>query len=201
MSFDAPVNAGAGPARPREILMGRIVNATYMTLDGDIKNMPDWHFEFFGTEAERAATAQLYSSDALIMGRQTYEGFAQAWPARAGADVFADRMNSIEKYVVSTTLTDPEWTNTTVVGGDVVAEVRALKERRRSILQYGYGPVTRLLMENGLLDELRIWLHPVLSGKAAPTDLLYRDIGQTVFRLNGVETHSTGIVILSYTPA
>jgi hypothetical protein len=87
-----------------------------------------------------------------------------------------------------------------VISGDVVADVRALKERKRSVLQYGYGPVTRLLLENGVLDELRIWLHPVLSGKAKPTDLLYRDTGLATFTLNGVETHSTGLVILSYTP-
>ncbi len=180
--------------------MGKIVNATYMSLDGDIQNMRDWHFEYFGQEAERAATAQLFTADALIMGRATYEGFAQAWPGQAGTNVFADRMNDIDKYVVSSTLTDPEWTNTTVVGGDVVAQVRALKERTRTILQYGYGAVTRLLLANGLLDELRIWLHPVLSGKAAPTDLLYRDTGQTKLTLNGVETHSSGMVILSYTP-
>lgn len=178
--------------------MGKIVNATYMTLDGDIQNLQDWHFEHFGKEAERAATAQMYTADALIMGRVTYEGFAQAWPGRE--DKGADRMNSLEKYVVSSTLKDPEWNNTTVISGDVVAEVRALKERKETILQYGYGAVTRLLLDNGLLDELRIWLHPVLSGKAKPTDLLYRDTGKIRFTLNGVETHSTGTVILSYTP-
>ncbi|MPZ83441.1 MAG: dihydrofolate reductase [Actinophytocola sp.] len=182
--------------------MGKIVNATYMTLDGDVQNVQDWHFAYFGDEARRAATGQLYMSQALIMGRETYEGFEQAWSTRTGADEFADRMNSIKKYVVSTTLKDPTWTNTTVVGGsgDTVAELRALKEQEGDILQYGYGQVTRLLVENGLLDELRIWLHPVLSGKAKPTDLLYRDSDQVSFTLNGVETQSTGLIVLSYTP-
>jgi dihydrofolate reductase len=182
--------------------MGKIVNATYMTLDGDIQNMQDWHFEYFGRESMRAARAQLFSCQALIMGRETYEGFAAAWTQRAGADDFADRMNSIKKYVVSTTLRDPEWTNTTAIGasGDTVAELRALREQDGEILQYGYGAVTRLLIEHGLLDELRIWLHPVLSGKAKPSDLLYRDAAQTKFTLNGVETHGNGMVLLSYTP-
>jgi dihydrofolate reductase len=182
--------------------MGKIVNATYMTLDGDIQNMQDWHFDFFGPEAIRAATAQLFTSQALIMGRATYEGFKEAWPGQAGTNEFADRMNNIKKYVVSTTLTDPSWTNSTVVGacGDTVAEVRALKEEPGDILQYGYGDVTRLLVEHGLLDELRIWLHPVLSGNAKATDLLFRDTGQVRFALNGVESHSSGIVVLSYTP-
>lgn len=152
--------------------MGTFANATYMSLDGDTQNLPDWHFDYFNDEATRAATAQLFSSTALIMGRKTYEGFAEAWTARAGADEFSDRMNSIKKYVVSTTLTEPTWNNTTVVGasGDVVAELRDLKSRDEKVLQYGYGPVTTLLLAHGLLDELRIWLHPVLSGKAKPTD-------------------------------
>lgn len=178
--------------------MGRIVNATYMTLDGDIQNMQDWHFEYFGHEAARAATAQMFTCDALIMGRETYDGFSQVWPQQK--DESGARMNDLDKYVVSSSLKDPSWNNTKVISGDVVAEVRALKERKENILQYGFGQVTRLLMDNGLLDELRIWLHPVLSGKAKPADLLYRDIAQTKFTLNGVETHSTGVVILSYTP-
>lgn len=182
--------------------MGTIVNATYMTLDGDIANMQDWHFDYFGLEARRVATGQLLLSDALIMGRKTYEGFAQAWPERGSDDDFSNTMNTIKKYVVSTTLTDPSWQNSTVIGGsdDVVAEIRALKEQEGAILQYGYGDVTRLMIRHGLLDELRIWLHPVLSGKASPTQLLYRDGDQVRFTLNGAETHSTGLVVLSYTP-
>ena len=181
--------------------MRRIVNATYMTLDGDISNMQDWHFDYFGDEAVRAASDQLFGSDALVMGRMTYEGFAPAWSQRKGADEFADRMNAIDKYVVSSTLRDAEWSNTTVINGDVVAELTRLKQQPgRAILQYGFGSVTRLMIDNGLLDELRIWLHPVLSGKAEARDLLYRDATQTRFALNGTEVHSTGLVILSYTP-
>lgn len=84
--------------------------------------------------------------------------------------------------------------------GDLVAEIRALKEQEGDILQYGYGDVTRLMIRHGLLDELRIWLHPVLSGKASPNQLLYRDGDQVRFTLNGAETHSSGLVVLSYTP-
>lgn len=181
--------------------MREIINATYLTLDGDMSNMGDWHMDYFGEEALKAATDQLSGSDALIMGRKTYEGFNAAWPARAGADEFADRMNSIKKYVVSSTLQDPEWNNSTVLSGDVVAQVKELKEQPgKNILQYGYGPVTRLLVENGLLDELRIWLHPVLSGKATPNELIYRDAAQAKFTLTGTDVHSTGLIILSYRP-
>ena len=182
--------------------MGTIVSATYMTLDGDTENMQDWHFDYFGLEARRVAAGQLLLSQALIMGRKTYDGFSQAWPERGDADEFSTRMNTIEKYVASTTLTDPSWRNSTVIGGsgDLVAEIRALKEREGDILQYGYGEVTRLMIRHGLLDELRIWLHPVLSGKASPTQLLYRDGDQVRFTLNGAETHRTGLVVLSYSP-
>ena len=143
----------------------------------------------------------MFGSDALIMGRKTYDAFSQAWPERAGTDAGADRMNNIRKYVVSSSLKDPSWNNTVVIDGNVVAEVRRLKEQESgSILQYGFGDVTRLLLNNGLLDELRIWLHPVLSGKAKPSDLLYRDDTQTRFDLIGTDVHSTGVVILSYVP-
>ncbi|GAA3372412.1 dihydrofolate reductase family protein [Streptomyces sannanensis] len=192
---------GTSRTERRTDTMRKIVNATYMTLDGDIANMQDWHFDYFGEEAAKAAGAQLFGSDALIMGRRTYDGFSEAWSARAGADAFADRMNGIEKYVVSSTLQHPTWTNTSVISGDVVAQVRKLKEQPGGdILQYGFGPVTRLLLDNGLLDELRIWLHPVLSGKAEPSELLYRDGIRTGFTLTGTEVHSTGLIILSYAP-
>ena len=135
------------------------------------------------------------------MGRTTYEGFSQAWPPRAGADGFSDRMNMIEKFVVSSTLTDPAWTNTTVVGGDVPARLRTIKDGPGgSVLQYGFGPVTRLLLDHGLLDELRIWLHPVLSGAASPEQLLYRDGTRHSFTYKSAVVHSTGLIILSYTP-
>jgi dihydrofolate reductase len=179
--------------------MRKIVNATYMTLDGDSSNMQDWHFDYFGEDARKAAAAQLFGSDALIMGRKTYDGFYPAWSPQS--DDFADRMNNIGKYAVSSTLENPEWTNSTVVGGDVVAEVKKIKEGPGGdILQYGFGSVTRLLLDNGLLDEFRIWLHPVLSGRATPDQLLYRDALQTKFTFNGSEVHSTGLIILSYLP-
>lgn len=183
--------------------MRKLVNTTYMTLDGDVENMQDWHFDFF-TESDECATAAqalLFGSDALIMGRRTYEGFAPAWSERAGTDEFSDRMNSIQKYVVSSTLSDPTWTNTAVISGDVVEQVRRLKERDGAdILQYGFGPVSRLLLDNGLLDEFRVWLHPIISGKAEPSQLFYRDATKTRFGLENADVHRTGMVILTYRP-
>jgi dihydrofolate reductase len=180
--------------------VGKIVNSTYMTLDGDIANMQAWHFEYWGDEATRTAEDVLAAADALLMGRHTYEAFAEAWPSRAG-DAFANRMNTIPKYAVSTTLQHPTWANTTVVRGDVVAEIRRLKERTdRTIVQYGFGDVSRLLVAHGLLDELKIWLHPVMSGQATREELLYRDMPQTRFGLVDTHVHTTGIVVLTYAP-
>lgn len=184
--------------------MRKIVNSTYVTLDGDMTNMENWHFDFF-TESEECATtarALMFGSDALIMGRETYDGFSVAWTERAGADEFADRMNSIKKYVVSNTLTDPTWPNTEVIGGDdVVGQLRRLKDSEGGqILQYGFGPVSRLLLDNGMLDELVIWLHPVFSGRATSEQLLYRDGVQTRFDLVGTEVQTTGMVLLTYRP-
>ena len=180
--------------------MGRIVNSTFMSLDGDIANMQAWHFEYWGDEAARTAEDVLGSADALLMGRRTYEGFAEAWPSRTGDD-FADRMNAIPKYVVSTALQHPTWNNTTVVSGDVVAEIAGIKDATEGdVVQYGFGDVTRLLLAHGLLDELKVWLHPVLSGQATPDERLYRDMPQTRFSLAGTDIHSTGIVVLTYVP-
>lgn len=183
--------------------MRTITSTTYMSLDGDITNMQVWHFDFF-TESEEcadAARALLYGSDSLIMGRETYDGFAPAWTERAG-DEFADRMNGIKKYVVSNSLTDPTWTNVEVIGGDdVPGQLRALKESYGGrILQYGFGAVTRLLLEHGLLDELVLWLHPVFSGEAKSQDLLYRDGPLTRFDLVDTQVHSTGMILLTYRP-
>lgn len=179
--------------------MGKIVNSTYMTLDGDISNMQDWHFEFWGDDANRAASEIMGAPEALIMGRKTYEGFYPAWSSQSGEESGADRMNSLRKYVVSNTLHDPAWNNTSVISGDVAGQIRTLKdEMDGDLLQYGFGDVSRLLVAEGLLDELKIWLHPVFSGKATSEELIYRDMPQAKLRLTDTDVHSSGVVILSY---
>jgi dihydrofolate reductase len=180
--------------------MGKIVNSTYMTVDGDITNMQDWHFEAWNDEAAKAAGEIMGAPEALIMGRKTYDGFFPAWSAQSGAESGADRMNSIRKYVVSNTLTDPEWNNTSVIGGDDVAgRIRALKEGMDGdLLQYGFGDVTRLMLAEGLLDQLKLWLHPVFSGNATADERISPDMPQVPMRLTDTHVHSSGMVILSY---
>ena len=150
---------------------------------------------------ERAGQIQadlLLACDAVLMGRHTYDGFAPVWPTRSG-DPFSDHINTIPKYVVSTTLKDPEWNNTHVIDRDVVGEITRLKQAPgKDIVQYGFGAVSRLLLEHGLLDELRLWVHPLIVGSGRPSDLLFGAAPAVGFRLTGTTTFSDGIVVLGY---
>src|SRR6185437_16898809 len=108
------------PVQPKETPMRKIINSTYISLDGVIEEPHMWPSPAFNDERTGSIqTGLLLSCDAVLMGRRTYEGFAPAWSARSG-DPMSDRMNSIEKWVASTTLTEPDWHNTTVLGGDAV---------------------------------------------------------------------------------
>jgi len=180
--------------------MRRIINSTYITLDGVIQNPQDWPDNGIPSDGASLTvqTDLLFSCDAVLMGRATYHGMAPAWMARSG-DPMSDRFNSMAKYVVSTTLADPEWPNTTVLRGDPVAEVRRLKERPgKDIVQYGFGQLSYALLEHGLLDELRLWVHPLLLGSASPDDLLFRPASTAQFSLVDTRSLNTGIVILTY---
>jgi dihydrofolate reductase len=180
--------------------MRKIINSTYISIDGVIEGPHLWPSlgrpgdERFG----QIQTELLMSCDALLMGRHTYDGFAPVWPTRSG-DPFSDRINAMRKYVVSTTLADPEWSNTQVIDGDVAAEITRLKQAPgENIVQYGYGAVSRLMLEHGLLDELRLWVHPLIVGTGRPSDLLFGEAPAVGFNLIDATTLSDGIVLLTY---
>ncbi|MGA7670891.1 MAG: dihydrofolate reductase family protein [Nitrolancea sp.] len=177
----------------------KIVNSTYISLDGVIQNPHHWPSP--DVEDENAGVIQtdlLMSCDAVLMGRLTYESFAPVWSSRSG-DPFTDRMNSMAKYVVSTTLKNPDWNNTTVIADNVVDEIARLKaEPGQDIVQYGFGPIAFALLEHGLLDELRLWIHPFFVGHGGPEDLLFRSCTLTKLKLVDNVTLKSGIVILSY---
>jgi dihydrofolate reductase len=180
--------------------MRKLVNSSYISLDGVVDNVGDWP-SVPGEDEERRYAIQLElleASDVLIMGRRTYEGFAPVWSAQSG-DPYSDRINAMDKYVVSSTLTAPEWTNTRVIAGDPVPAIRALKEQDGGgIVQYGFGRLSLALLEAGLLDELRLWVHPFFVGQGGPEALLYRDTAATAFALADVTTLASGIVILTH---
>jgi len=138
------------------------------------------------------------SCDTLLMGRRTYEGFAPVWPTRSG-DAYSDHINAMDKYVVSSTLKDPEWHNTTVIDSDPIVAIEAMKAKPgKDIVQYGFGQLTHALLEHGMLDELRLWVHPLLVRSGGPQDLLYRDGSLTQLKLDGVTQLDNGIAILNY---
>ena len=148
--------------------------------------------------SEQIQTDLLLSCDAVLMGRRTYDGFAPVWPTRSG-DPYSDRINAMPKYVVSRSLKIPAWKNTQVIDGDVVGEITRLKQAAgKDIVQYGFGPVSRLMLEHDLLDELRLWVHPLILGTGGPSDLLFGAAPAVGFHLTDATPLSDGIVILSY---
>jgi dihydrofolate reductase len=181
--------------------MRRIINSTYITLDGVIANPHTWPSGRVGDEAGlEIQTSLLFSCDALLMGRDTYNSFAAAWPARSG-DPFSDYMNKMTKWVVSSTLRDAAWNNTTIISGNPIAEIKRLKqEPGKDIVQYGFGRLSYALMHHGLLDELRLWVHPFFLGHDGPEGLLYRDGQTTQFTLIGSQQLKNGDIILTYRP-
>jgi dihydrofolate reductase len=182
--------------------MRKLINSTYITLDGVVEGPHLWPSLKGGTsnEGEPIQADLIETCDIVLMGRRTYEVFAPAWSSRGG-DRVSDRINAMRKVVVSTTLTDPEWNNSEVIAGDVVGRVRDLKaEDGGHIIQYGFGDVSRLLLEHGLFDQLDLWIYPQLVGPRDAGDLLYRPGTAATFDLVDTRVLSNGIVLASYTP-
>lgn len=179
--------------------MRRIINSTYITLDGVIQEPQHW--PSLGSLSDDGGKAQwevLEHCDAVLMGRHTYDIFVPVWTTLSG-DPFSDRMNSAEKFVVSTTLENPEWNNTTVISSDPIKRIRELKEQPgQDIAQYGFGQLAHELMAEGLLDELRLWVHPFFLGTGSADDVIYRPGSAGRFELAKTATLDSGIVILTY---
>jgi dihydrofolate reductase len=182
--------------------MRQLINSTYISLDGVVENPHLWPPLKGGTsgEGDQIQTDLLETCDIVLMGRRTYDVFAPAWMARSG-DPYSDRINTMRKVVVSTTLADPEWPNTEVVAGDVAARVRALKgENGGHIVQYGFGDVSRVLLDDGLFDQFQLWIHPQLVGPSDAADLLYRPGTAAAFDLVDSRVLSNGIILATYRP-
>jgi dihydrofolate reductase len=180
--------------------MRKIINSTYISLDGAVEQPHLWPTidRLSDERGGQIQTDLLLACDAVLMGRRTYEGFAPAWQSRSG-DPLSDRINTMPKYVVSTTLKDPDWANTNVISSDVVERIRELKaEPGQDIVQYGFGAVSTLLMKNGLLDELRLWIHPLFVGTGSADDLLFPQGPPTQFELVDSTILKSSMVILTY---
>lgn len=185
--------------------MGRIAVTEFVSLDGVIEApAPDgssyphagWSFEFSqGEEGERFKLEETLGSDAALLGRVTYEAFAQAWPNAEGE--MADKFNGMPKYVISSTLKDPEWNNTTVLTGDVAGEVAGLKEQHDGdIVVHGSARLVHGLLELELVDELRLMVFPVVLGSGKRVFPEMSD--KRAFRLVDSKTAGDGLMILVY---
>jgi len=187
--------------------MGRIVVTEFVSLDGVMEDpggaesfkYGGWSFEFDrGADGDKFKLDETLAAEALLLGRKTYEGFADAWPSRDGE--FADKFNSMPKYVVSSTLEDPEWTNSTVLEGDVTDAVSKLRgEIDGDIVVHGSGQLAQTLLEADLVDELRLMVFPVVLGAGK------RFFGETgdkkPFALADSKTVGDGVAIMIYRPA
>jgi dihydrofolate reductase len=180
--------------------MRQVINSTYVSVDGVVTNPQEWTFAFRDDAANQFAFEQLMASDALLMGRKTYEIFSAVWPTMKDEAGFAEKMNSMPKHVASRTLKEPTW-NASVIQGDLAQAVDELKRAPgQDILQYGYGPVTGTLIEHGLLDELRLWLHPILVGRGEVDDLVMGPRAMATLKLADLKRYDSGLLILSYQP-
>jgi dihydrofolate reductase len=182
--------------------MRKLVVSTYVTLDGVIED-PAWSAPYWSDEAQTFARELLWRSDALLMGRRMYELFATSWPTpewieREGE--FAARMNTLPKYVASTTLTEPlEWQGSRLLGGDVAEAVAELKQGSgQDILMYSSVDLMHTLIRAGLIDEYRLWLHPVVLGRGKR---LFKEDDRAELKLVDTTTLPNGVVVLAYQPA
>jgi dihydrofolate reductase len=187
--------------------MGRIVVTEFVSLDGVMEDpggsenfkYGGWSFEFDrGEEGNKFKLDETVDSEAMLLGRVTYEGFAEAWPSREGD--FADKFNNMPKYVVSSTLKDPEWTNTTVLDGDMSEAVSKLRrDLDGDIVVHGSAQLVHELLDRDLVDEVRLMVFPVVLGDGKR---VFGDTGEKKpLRLKDSKIVGDGVAILVYEPA
>ena len=188
--------------------MGRIVVTEFVSLDGVMEDPGGsehskhgaWTFKFNrGDEGNKFKVDEVNNAEVQLLGRVTYEGFAQAWPTRSG-DPFSDKFNSMPKYVVSSKLKKADWNNSTILKGDVVDEVSKLKQKvRGDILVSGSAKLVQTLIANDLVDQLNLMVFPVILGSGKR---LFGETGDLkTLQLAESKTVGDGVAILIYKPA
>ena len=180
--------------------MRKLVASFFISLDGVVEAPQDWHFPYFDDEMGAVVAEAMAASDAFLLGRRTYEEWAAYWPTEAAADSpMAGPMNDTPKYVVSTTLEEVGWQNSTLLDGDLADAVTALKSKPgKNIGISGSATLVRSLLERRLVDELRLLVHPVVVGSGAR--LFENGTGQVPLELVDSRTFATGVVDLTYRP-
>jgi dihydrofolate reductase len=180
--------------------MRRVVAVELVSVDGVFESPEEWAFSYSNDEMEEANASGMAASDALLMGRVTYEGMAAFWPNQPGGTPMVDYINGVRKFVVSGTLEEPlGWSNSTLIRGNFAEGISALKRQPgKDITVLGSGALVRSLLRDGLLDELRLMVHPLIlsAGKR-----LFEDEEDTkALELVDSDTFGTGVVYLAYRP-
>lgn len=178
----------------------RLVATEYLSLDGVFEEPGHWSGPFFDAEAGQFKFEELKASDALLLGRKTYQGFAKAWPTMPGTGEFGEKMNRMPKYVVSSILDKVDWAGSKLIKGDVVAEVRKLKAAPgNDLLLSGSAQLFNALMNADLIELYRFLVHPIVLGRGKR--LFDNDADKKTLELTSTTRFAAGIVVLELVPA
>lgn len=178
--------------------MGSIVSSFFISLDGVVESPDQWHFPYFDDAMGDAVGTALSTTTALLMGRVLYEEWADYWPG-SDDEPFTSFINNTPKYVVSRTLREAAWNNTTIIGDDIAARVREIRDGTDGDIGIsGSATLVRWLLANGLLDRLNLLVHPIVVGSG---QRLFEDTPTHPLRLVSQEAFGTGVLNLSYAPA
>src|SRR5436190_1669451 len=170
--------------------MRKIVANFFISLDGVVERPDQWHFPYFNDEMGEVVGSGMAESDTMLLGRKTYEEFAAFWPSQSEPP--ADHMNGVQKVVVSTTLHSADWQNSTLIRGNLAEELGRLKNQPGKVIgTVGSATLVRSLLREGLLDELRLLIHPIVVGSGAK--LFDGDTGKVPLKLVSSRTFSTGV--------
>jgi dihydrofolate reductase len=181
--------------------MRKVVASQFLSLDGVMEAPEKWHLPYFNDEMGAVIGKAIAETDALLIGRRTYEEWAAFWPSQSSdEEPIAAAMNGLPKYVASKTLSEVTWQNSTLLGDDVVAEIKKLKQQPgKDIAINGSATLVRSLLGEGVIDELRLMIHPLVVGSGRR--LFENGTGQTPLELVESKTFSTGVLNLTYRPA
>ncbi|MDQ1630929.1 MAG: hypothetical protein QOC80_901 [Frankiaceae bacterium] len=178
---------------------GRTVTAAFFTgVDGVIADPQDWHFPYLSPQLAAEVRQQTYGAAALVLGRRTYESWAEVWPKAPASDPLAQHLNAIPKLVASRTLTEVDWQNSTLLPGDAIETIAAMATEGGAPLAVAGSPtLVRGLLQAGVLTELRLVVHPLVVGTG---DRLFGESDPVPLSLRDCQVHDNGVVVLVYTP-
>jgi dihydrofolate reductase len=184
----------------KEVAMRKVIAVEFVSLDGVMESPEEWAFSYSNDGMEEANASGMAASDALLLGRVTYEQMAAYWSNQSASVPIVDYLNSVPKFLVSTTLDTVEWQNSTLIEGDVAEETTKLKQQPgKDIAILGSGTLVRSLLKDDLLDELRLIIHPIVLGSGKR---LFEDGGdRKALELVDSKIFDTGVLYLTYRPA